>query len=129
MIEAVVRQSSITDFQEIADGDIGWGAGATSYGLIYSNGDITWNSADTAYGSNFAIGSITGSVRAGSAGATGFDGSGSTSYTNLFPPPSPLTQPIDFNTFLASFSDISSAPGDATGGGIYLELVPTARGG
>ena len=119
IVEAVVRQSSITDFQEIADKSIGWAAGATSYGLIYSNANITW-SGGTAYGSNFAVGSVTGSVTWMN-GATGFDGSGSTSYTNLFAPPSPLKQAIDFNTFLTSFSDIASAAGDATGGGIYLD--------
>ena len=119
VIEAVVKQSSITDFQEIADGDIGWASGATAYGLIYSNSDITWNGG-TAYGSNFAVGSVTGSVTWMN-GATGFDESSSTSYTNLFAPPSPLTGPIDFNTFLASFSDISSASKDTTGGGIYLD--------
>ena len=60
MIEAVVRQSSITDFQEIADREASAGrAGATSYGLIYSNGNITWNGG-TAYGSNFAAGSVDG---------------------------------------------------------------------
>ena len=89
IIEAVVRQSSITDFQEIADGNIGWGANATSYGLIYANGDITWNSTNTkAYGSNFATGTISGGVQ-WQPGATGFDGDGSTSYTNLFAPPEP----------------------------------------
>lgn len=118
VIEAVVRQSSITDFQEIANGSIGWASGATSYGLIYSNANINWNGG-TAYGSNFAAGAVTGSVTWLN-GATGFDGSGATAYTNLFAPPSPLTQAIDFNTFLTSFSDIASAAGDATGGGIYL---------
>ncbi len=119
VIEAVVKQSSITDFQEIADDDIGWASGATAYGLIYSNHNISW-SGGTAYGSNFAVGSVTGSV-SWQGGATGFDGSSATAYTNLFQPPSPLTQAIDFNTFLASFSDISSAAKDATGGGIYLD--------
>jgi len=119
VIEAVVKQSTITDFQEIANGSIGWAAGATSYGLIYSNANISW-SGGTAYGNNYAVGSVTGSVTWMN-GATGFDGSGSTGYTNLFAPPSPLTQAIDFNTFLTSFSDISSAAGDATGGGIYLD--------
>jgi hypothetical protein len=121
IIEAVVRQSSITDFQEIADGPIGWGAGATSYGLIYANGDITWNSSGTiAYGSNFANGKLIGPATWGPA-ATGFDANTSTAYTNLFSPPSPLKQAIDFNTFTTSFSDIASAAGDSTGGGIYLD--------
>ncbi len=119
IIEAVVRQSSITDFQEIADQSIGWAAGATSYGLIYSNQNITWNGG-TAYGNNYAVGTVSGSVTWQN-GATGFDGNGSTAYQNLFAPPSPLTQPIDFNNFLTSFSDIASAAGDATGGGIYLD--------
>ena len=90
VVEAVVRQSTITDFQEIADGDIGWGSGATSYGLIYANGNITWNGG-TAYGSNYASGKLSRHASRGSDGATGYDGDGSTSYTNLFAPPSPLT--------------------------------------
>ncbi len=132
VIEAVVKQSSITDFQEIADGDIGWGSGATSYGLIYSNHDINWPSSGTpgvAYGSNFAVGSVTGNVNwtppgtgaCVAGGPCGYDGDSSTSYTNLFAAPSPLTGPIDFNTFLTSFSDISGAAADTTGGGIYLD--------
>jgi hypothetical protein len=121
VIEAVVRQSSITDFQEIANGNIGWGAGATSYGLIYANGDITWNSTGTtAYGSQFATGKVVEPDTWGP-GATGFDQDGSTPFTSPFAPPSPLTGPIDFNTFLTSFSDIGSAAGDSTGGGIYLD--------
>ena len=57
-------------------------------------------------GSNYAVGSVTGSVTwIRRRCARAFDGSGSsTSYTNLFAPPSPLTQAIDFNTFLTSFS-------------------------
>jgi hypothetical protein len=120
VIEAVARQSSITDFQEIANGNIGWGSGATSYGLIYANGNITWNSSGTtAYGSNFATGTLTGPATWGP-GAQGFDGNSSSGYLNLFSPPSPLTGPIDFNTFLTSFSNITSAAGDSTGGGILL---------
>ena len=69
-----MKQSSITDFQEIANDDISWGAGATSYGLIYANGNITWNnSGTTAYGSNYATGTVDppGDLEPG---ATGFDG-------------------------------------------------------
>ena len=121
VIEAVVKQSSITDFQEIADDDIGWGAGATSYGLIYSNGNITWNNTGTtAYGNNYATGKVVGPATWGP-GATGYDQDGSTSYTSPFAPPSTLTGPIDFNAFLTSFSDIASAAADSTGGGIYLD--------
>ncbi len=119
VIQAVVRQSSITDFQQISNGDIGIAAGATLYGLIYANGNINW-SGGSALGNNYATGTISGSVTWLN-GATGFDGNGSTAYPNLFAPPSPLTGPIDFNNFLTSFSDIASAAGDATGGGIYLD--------
>ncbi len=120
VLEAVVKQSSITDFQEIADGNIGWAAGATAYGLIYSNGDISWGTGTTAYGSNFAMGSISGNPSRPT-GAPFFDKDGSTSWTDPLQPPSPLTQPIDFNAFLTSFSDITSAAEDTTGGGIYLD--------
>ena len=125
-VEAVVRQSTIADFQEISNHDINWGQGATAYGPIYANEDITWNSGGTAYANEYAVNSIptsptwqvdpnTGVL------ATGFDGSGSTGYGNLFAPPSPLTQPIDFSSFTTSLNDIASAAGDASGGGIYLD--------
>ncbi len=125
-VEAVVRQSTIADFQEISNHDINWGQGATAYGPIYANHDITWNSGGTAYANEYAVNSIptsptwqvdpnTGVL------ATGFDGSGSTGYGNLFAPPSPLTQPIDFSSFTTSLNDIASAAGDASGGGIYLD--------
>ena len=62
-------------------------------------------------------------------GATGYDGSGSTAYTNLFAPPSPLTQPIDFNTFLASFSDIASAARQTRSGRWDLPRLELRRRG
>ena len=119
VIQAVATQSSVTDFQQISNGNIGVGSGATLYGRVYANGNISW-SGGTALSDNYATGSITGSVTWGS-GATGYDGSTSTSYTDLFTPPSPLKGPIDFNNFLTSFSDIASAAADTTGGGIYLD--------
>ena len=103
------------------------------YGPIYANHNITWSSGGTAYGNEYAVNSITGSVtwqvdpNTGVL-ATGFDGSGTTGYANLFAPPSPLTQAIDFNSFTTSLSDIASAAGDSTGGGIYLDSsYPTWR--
>ena len=125
-VEAVVRQSTIADFQEISNHSINWGAGATAYGPIYANTDITWTSGGTAYGNEYAAGAISSSPtwqidpNTGIL-ATGFDGSGTTGYSNLFAPPSPLTQAIDFNAFKTSFDDIASAAGDPTGGGIYLD--------
>ncbi len=132
-VEAVVRQSTIADFQEISNHSINWGANATAYGMIYANTDITWASGGTAYGNEYAVGAISSSPtwqvdpNTGVL-ATGFDGSGSTGYANLFAPPSPLTQPIDFNSFTTSLTEIASAAGDATGGGIYLDTsYPTWR--
>ena len=132
-VEAVVRQSTIADFQEISNNDITWGQGATAYGPIYANHNISWPSGGTAYGNEYAVNSVTGAIswqidpNTGVL-ATGFDGSGTTGYANLFAPPSPLTQAINFNSFTTSLTDIASAAGDATGGGIYLDSsYPTWR--
>jgi len=123
IIEAVARQATIADFQRIVDGNVGWGAGATTFGKLYANGNIDHDG--TARGAIYATGSLTGSVVFQN-GAIGYDGSGSTAYTNLFGAGSGLTSAIDFNSFLASFSDISTA---AASGGISLSSTSVVAGG
>jgi Tfp pilus assembly protein PilX len=124
VVEAVVRQSTIADFQRIVDGNVSWGSGAFTYGKLYANGNISHDG--TAYGSIYATGSLSGSVSFQS-GAAGYDGSGSTGYPNLFGAGSGLTNAIAFNSFLTSFSDISSAASGA--GGIALSPTSVVAGG
>ncbi len=129
VVEALIRQSTIADFQRIVDGNVGWGAGATTYGPLYANGTITHQG--TALGNAYATGCLGFSSCSGTVdfqgGAAGFDGSGSTpSYPNLFSPPSPLKSPINFNSFLTSFSDIASA---AANNGISLSQTAVIAGG
>ena len=103
--------------------------GATTYGPLYANGNITH--AGTARGNAYATGCLGVTTCSGAVtfqnGASGFDGSSSTpSYPNLFSPPSKLTSAINFNSFLTSFSDISSAAG---AGGISLSSSSVVAGG
>lgn len=115
VIEVYVRPSSLADYYRVVNGDVAWGAGAITNGKIYANGDITHDGIAT--GDIYAYGQISGSVVMQSPGA---------------PEPVPLRydldtnptvqskipNPIDFTTFLASFTDIERA---SQLGGIYLD--------
>ncbi len=129
IVQAIVKQSTIADFQRIVDGNVSWGSGATTTGPIYANGNVVH--AGTAYGNAYATGCVGSSTCSGTVdfqgGAMGFDGSSSTSaYSDLYSPPSPLTNPINFNSFLTSFTDIASA---ASNSGIYLSQTSVIANG
>ncbi len=111
-IQVTVDRSSIADFQMLAKVSITYGSDATTNGRIYSAQNITHNGQATA--DVFAEAKLTGSVTF-SGGAKGYDGSSSTSYPDLGTVIK--DHPIDFQTFLISFSDIATA---ASSSGIEL---------
>lgn len=105
VIETKFRPSSLADFYRVVNGNVGWGAGATTNGKIYANGNITHDGTATA--NIYAEGSITGS------------------YT-LVPPAqtynsttirTQIKNPINFASFVTSFVDVKSA---AQSGGRYF---------
>ena len=114
VVEAVVKRSSIADFQMLANVSITYGSDATTNGKIYSTHNITHNGDAT--GDVYAENVLSGSVSF-SGGAKGYDGSSSTS---AYPDLGTVIKdhPIDFQTFLASFADITNA---AASGGIELD--------
>jgi hypothetical protein len=105
-LEVQVRPSSVSDFQMVADTDISYGAGATTYGKIYAGIDgsgvkhsVTHNG--TAYGDIYAEKSVLGT-------ATMMGGASKYDQTTIR---SVIKSPINFNSFLASLVDIRSAGG------------------
>jgi hypothetical protein len=105
-LEVQVRPSSVSDFQMVADADISYGAGATTYGKIYAGIDgsgvkhsVTHNG--TAYGDIYAEKSVLGSP-------TMMNGASKYDQTNIR---TVIKSPINFNSFLASLVDIRSAGG------------------
>jgi hypothetical protein len=114
VIETWIRPSSLADYYRVVNGDVGWGAGAITNGKIYANGDI--NHDGTATANIYAEGQISGSVVMQSPGApepvpTRYDVD---SNPNIR---SQIKNPIDFTSFLTSFTDIERA---SQLGGIYL---------
>ncbi len=114
-LEVRVRQSSLSDFQMVADANITYGVGATTYGKIYAGIDasnvkhnVTHNG--TAYGDIYAEGSVLGSTTM-MGGAQKYD------QTNIR---SIIKSPINFNSFLASLVDIRNAAG---AGGIVEDVA------
>lgn len=105
VVEMFIRPSSLTDFYRVVNGNVGWGAGATTNGKIYANGNITHNGTATA--NIYAEGSITGSYTLQN-GAQTYDAS--TIRTQI-------KNPINFASFVTSFVDVQRA---AQVGGIYL---------
>ena len=117
-IEVLVRPSSVSDFQMIADADISYGSTATTYGKIYAGIDgnnvaHSVNHAGTAYGDVYAEGNVTGAVRLRN-GARKYD---RTTIRTV------IRTPINFNNFLASLVDIRSAAG---AGGVVRD-TPTVN--
>ena len=105
-LETLVRPSSVSDFQMVADANISYGPTATTYGKIYAGIDSSGiahsvSHQGTAYGDIYAEGNITGSPRMMN-GAKKY--SSSTIRTVI-------KTPINFNNFLASLVDIHSAAG------------------
>jgi hypothetical protein len=109
VIETYVRPSSLADYYRVVNGDVGWGTGAITNGKIYANGDIDHDGTATA--NIFAEGQITGSVTLQN-GAVRYDVD---SNPNIR---SQIKNPIDFTSFLTSFTDIERA--SQLSGGIYL---------
>lgn len=60
VIETYIRPSSLADYYRVVDGDVSWGAGATTNGKIYANGNVDHDGTATA--NIYAEGQITGSV-------------------------------------------------------------------
>lgn len=108
VIETYVRPSSLADYYRVVNGDVAWGSGATTNGKIYANGDITHDGIATA--DIFAEGDITGSVVMQN-GAQRYDDDTNPDIRDKIP------NPIDFTSFLTSFTDIERASQLA---GIYL---------
>jgi hypothetical protein len=115
-LQVLIRQSSVSDYQMVADADITYGVGATTFGKIYAGIDgnnvaHTVKHDGTAYGDIYAEGNVTGNTTMMS-GAQKYNSSTIRSV---------IKSPINFNSFLASLVDIRNAAG---AGGI-VEDVPT----
>jgi hypothetical protein len=115
-LEVLMRPSSVSDYQMVAGADIGYGAGATTYGKIYAGIDAAGVRHNVrhdgiAYGDIYAEGAVTGNTSFQN-GAKKYD---STNIRTVIP------QSINFSSFLASLVDISKA---GSAGGIVLN-TPT----
>jgi hypothetical protein len=112
VIETLVRQSSVTDFQMLANADISYGSTATTYGKIYAGIDSSGvahsvTHGGTAYADVYAEGSILGSPTLRNGART----YGSSTIRSV------VKAPINFNDFLASLVDIQRA---SQTGGVFL---------
>ena len=97
VVETKIRPSSLADFYRVVDGDVSWGAGATTNGKIYANGDIDHDGIATA--NMYAEGNITGSYTLQN-GATTYNSSTIRTV---------IKNPINFANFVTSFVDVKSA--------------------
>lgn len=100
VIETFIRPSSLADFYRVVNGDVSWGAGATTNGKIYANGNITHDGVATA--NIYAESQISGGVSMQS-GAQRYDVD---SNPNIR---SQIKNPINFASFLTSFVDVERA--------------------
>lgn len=117
VIETFVRQSSVSDFQMLANADISYGATATTYGKIYAGIDSSGTAhrvdhAGTAYADIYAEGSVTGTPSLRNGART----YGSSTIRSV------VKSPINFNDFLASLVDIQRA---SQVGGVFLNNTAT----
>jgi hypothetical protein len=108
VIEIYVRPSSLADYYRVVDGDVNWGSGAITSGKIYANGDVDHDG--TASADIYAEDQITGSVVLQN-GAQRYDVDSNPDIR------SKIKNPIDFTSFLTSFTDIERA---SQLDGIYL---------
>ena len=108
VIETYVRPSSLADYYRVVNGDVSWGAGATTNGKIYANGNVTHDGIAT--GNIYAEKQISGSVVMQN-GAQRYDQDTNPTIR------SQIKNPIDFTSFLTSFADIERA---SQVGGVYL---------
>jgi hypothetical protein len=105
-LETLVRPSSVSDYQMVADANITYGVGATTYGKIYAGIDANGVAHSvqhdgTAYGDIYAEGNVTGNTTL-MGGAQKYN---STTIRSV------IKSPINFNSFLASLVDIRNAAG------------------
>jgi Tfp pilus assembly protein PilX len=107
VVETKIRPSSLADFYRVVDGNVSWGAGATTNGKIYANGNIDHDG--TAAANMYAQGQITGGYTLTS-GATIYD-------DDTSPDIDSVMNPINFSNFVTSFVDVKSA---AQSGGRYF---------
>jgi Tfp pilus assembly protein PilX len=112
VIETLVRQSSVTDFQMLANADISYGSTASTYGKIYAGIDShgvahSVTHSGTAYADVYAEGSVLGSPALRNGAKT----YGSSTIRSV------VKSPINFNDFLASLVDIQRA---SQAGGVFL---------
>jgi hypothetical protein len=115
-IEALVRPSSVTDFQMLANADIFYGAAATTYGKIYAGIDTSNVKHNVrhdgfAYADIYAEGDVTGLVTMMN-GAKKYDDDTNPNIRT------PIKNPVNFASFLASLVDIQRA---AQAGGVFLD--------
>jgi hypothetical protein len=106
VLEVWVRPSSLADYYRVVNGDVSWGTGAITNGKIYANGDIDHDGIATA--NIYAEQQISGSVVMQSPGA----GQPVPIRYDVDTNPtirSQIKNPIDFTSFLASFTDIERA--------------------
>ena len=110
VLETYIRPSSLADYYRVVNGNVAWDDTATTNGRIYANGNITHDG--TASGHIYAEGQITGSTTL-TGGAQKFDVDSNPDIR------SQIKNPIDFTSFLASFTDIKSA--SQLPGGIFRD--------
>jgi len=115
VLETWVRPSSLADYYRVVNGDVAWGSGAITSGKIYANGDVDHDGTATA--NIYAEDQISGSVSMQSPGPgqpvpRKYDVD---SNPNIR---SQIKNPIDFTSFLTSFTDIERA---AQLAGIHLD--------
>jgi hypothetical protein len=115
-LQVLVRPSSVSDYQMVADADIAYGSGATTYGKIYAGIDSSGRKHNIthdgiAYGDLYAEGTVSGTVQM-------MNGAQKYSSGTIR---SVIKSPINFNSFLASLVDIHAA---ASAGGV-VEDNPT----
>jgi hypothetical protein len=109
VVETYIRPSSLADYYRVVDGDVAWGTGAITNGKIYANGDVDHDGTATA--DIYAEDQITG-------GVTMQNGAGKYDVDSNPDIRSKIKNPIDFSSFLTSFTDIERA---SQLGGIYLD--------
>lgn len=115
VVEAYVRPSSLADYYRVVDGNVSWGSAATTDGKVYASGNISH--AGVATGDILAEGQISGSVSM-QGGARRYDVDSNPDIR------SKMKTPLDFSSFLASFTDIQRA--SQLPGGIYLDNAANA---
>jgi hypothetical protein len=108
-LETLVRPSSVSDYQMVADANITYGATATTWGKIYAGIDANGTKHivrhdGVAYGDVYGEGGVSGNTTLRN-GAKRYDLTTTPTIRSV------IRVPINFNNFLASLVDIKSAAG------------------